>query len=394
MNFDSITQRSTDVIASFQILDGCEKNCMSKQREHDLVSEYPSGEFKKYEEEDRQKREHANSLLQKHSAALHELIASMHDDKRFDQLHAAIAADLIAGLDGIVSSEILQAFQRDRTDPIKILALAGAKHPELNLELQNLQGIGYAHPRRYYVYIHRDMSGNAFYVGKGKKTRGWDKERYHIWSWYVERHLNGRYSVEMACDNLSDLAALTMETAVMSCFDSRTLANCDNPFIDPEPWYSKERWLREAPDRHWSNIRSCVRKAEKIEQQEPQNALAIYLNALTELDVWSQWQIDKEDDPSDVRSLVHRDMLVEKRHGDLCIIDRLTTCLALMGRYAEAADYAEKYFAVYQFDAGLPKGIEIQCRVAALAGRQPPDSFPAGYSSAKSTDRQLRLFGD
>ena len=167
---------------------------------------------------------------------------------------------------------------------------------------------------------------------------------------------------------------------------SKALANCDNPFIDPEPWYSKERWLQEAPSRLWSNIRSCVRKAEKIEVKEPQNALIVYLNALTELDVWSQWQIDNKD-ASDVRSLVHRDMLVEKRHGDLSIIDRLTTCLALMGRYAEAADYAEKYFAVYQFDAGLPEGIEIQCRVAALAGRQPPDSFPAGYGSAKSTDR-------
>ena len=211
---------------------------MSNQREHDLVPEYPSGQFKKYEDEERQKREHANSLLQKHSAAFDQLIASIHDDGKFDQLHAAISADLIAGLEGVVSSEILQGFLRERTDPFWILGTSGATQLGLNLQFEHAPGIGYADPRRYYVYIHRDMNGNAFYVGKGKSTRAWDKERYEVWRRYVERHLNGRYSVEIAYDNLSELAALTMETAVMSCFDFKKLANCKNAFIDPEPWYS------------------------------------------------------------------------------------------------------------------------------------------------------------
>jgi len=383
-------KRSTDIIAWLQIEDACEKSCMNDQREQDFP-EYQSGSFKKYEEVERQKREHANSLLQKHSAAIDQLIASIHDDGKFDQLHAALTLDLIAGLEGFVSPQILQAYRGERADPFKILGGSGAKELGLNLQFKHPQEADYAHLRRYYVYIHRDMHGKAFYVGKGKKTRAWDKERYEVWRRYVERYLNGRYSIEIAYDNLSELAALTMETAVMSCFDFKKLANCDNPFIDPEPWYSEERWRRDAPGRHWSKICGCVRQAEKIEKSQPESALTIYLDALTELDAWAQWAIDKED-PGDVRSLVSRDMLIEKRHGNLRIIDRLTSCLALMGRYAEAAAYADKYFAKYRFDAELREGIEIQRRVAALVGRQPPDPVPPRSSSTKTTDRQLRLF--
>jgi hypothetical protein len=367
---------------------------------HDAAHRYGSisferheADFRKFEERDRQRRERGQSLLEKHFARLQDLIDSVHDDSRFDYLHAKISGEIIADLEGLLPSKLLEIFRRDRTDPFTMLGSAGAKQLGLNLQLQPFLMTGAATPRRYYVYIHRDNDGKAFYVGKGRGSRAWCKRRYHIWSEYVTHFLNGCYDVEIAYENLSELAALAMETAVMSCFSHKQLANCANVFCESKAWYTRENWMREAPARHWRGVRASVKEAEKTEQVEPERALEVYLSALVELDSYSQWLIDKQD-LENVRSLVHRRMMMESPHGDLEIIDRITTCLASMGRYKEAAEYSNRYFAKYRFDAKQVLGIRIQRRVACLAGQQVPDSVSARARSPKSSDQQLRLFDD
>jgi hypothetical protein len=67
-------------------------------------------------------------------------------------------------------------------------------------------------PLRHYVYPHYHGKGAPFYVGKGIARRAWDDSRHALWHRYVERHLNGRYSVRILADDLSPEDAESLES--------------------------------------------------------------------------------------------------------------------------------------------------------------------------------------
>lgn len=68
----------------------------------------------------------------------------------------------------------------------------------------------------YYVYIHKDVDGNAFYVGKGIGDRAWSRDRELHWLHYVDRHLNGRFDVELVATCLSEQRAIEIEAQWMA----------------------------------------------------------------------------------------------------------------------------------------------------------------------------------
>ena len=51
--------------------------------------------------------------------------------------------------------------------------------------------------RDFYVYVHKDLEGKIFYVGKGTGKRGAAKARNAYWKRYVEEHLGGNFEVEI-----------------------------------------------------------------------------------------------------------------------------------------------------------------------------------------------------
>ena len=51
--------------------------------------------------------------------------------------------------------------------------------------------------RDFYVYVHRDLEGNIFYVGKGCGQRAMSTDRHPVWTRYVEERLAGKYNVEV-----------------------------------------------------------------------------------------------------------------------------------------------------------------------------------------------------
>ena len=66
---------------------------------------------------------------------------------------------------------------------------------------------------RFYVYVHKDMNGNIFYVGKGTRDRAWkskDRARHHVWHRYIKK-LNGKYEIEIVKEGLEEEKALALE---------------------------------------------------------------------------------------------------------------------------------------------------------------------------------------
>src|SRR5208337_1001389 len=66
-------------------------------------------------------------------------------------------------------------------------------------------------PRDFYVYLHKDDSGRIFYVGKGTGKRAWSEDRHEAWKRYVRDRLEGRYTVEIVKEGLTEDGALELE---------------------------------------------------------------------------------------------------------------------------------------------------------------------------------------
>ena len=67
----------------------------------------------------------------------------------------------------------------------------------------------------YYVYLHKTLNGDVFYVGKGRNKRAWEKSgRSKNWREVSE---NG-YSIEIHSENLSESQALDIERALIISF--------------------------------------------------------------------------------------------------------------------------------------------------------------------------------
>ncbi len=58
--------------------------------------------------------------------------------------------------------------------------------------------------RDFYVYVHKDLHGKIFYVGKGTGKRATAQARNAYWKQYVEERLGGKFEVEMVKTGLTE----------------------------------------------------------------------------------------------------------------------------------------------------------------------------------------------
>lgn len=207
-------------------------------------------------------------------------------------------------------------------------------------------------PKRCYVYGHLDERGTLFYVGKGTGRRAWEDSRHPLWHRYVEKHLQGKYNVKILADNLTseDAEALESEWIVQ---ESETLVNWIN-FGRKTDFALLDRYhsLRNAN-------RELIASARALERERTEEAVVLYQRAIESTFAYASLQPEQ--------GLIGR-LLNEERaeigiSGEIQALDRLTLCLARLGRHAEAAAASERYFAQYSLDANLRAAAAIRKRV-------------------------------
>lgn len=262
-------------------------------------------------------------------------------------------------------------------NPLQHLGLMGVKNP-LGGPPTIPSETNQANPRQWYVYAHKDDTGSIFYVGKGTGRRAWSdsgRARHEHWYWYVEKHLRGKYSVQILVDDLDEDKALLYEDAWMSYLDPDRLINWANYYrtsAGDQEKYAKALRLRE-------NTKQLIEQAAEWEKTNVQRAIDIYLKALRAIDRYAP--SFNEQRPTGLVGMISAEIARSKGRedlmkGDVIVIDRLTLCLKKLGRGEEAVKYADEYFAKHPHDARLRQGIAVQKRVNKLAGRNDPITYP------------------
>jgi hypothetical protein len=201
--------------------------------------------------------------------------------------------------------------------------------------------------RDFYVYFHRDNAGNIFYVGKGTGHRARSKDRHTIWKKYVNEHLDGRYSVEIYKDGLTEKEAEELEESLIEEYGEQ-LVNWINPGrqFDYQALEEYHR-LRDAN-------RRFVEETKAIEAIDLSVAVERYFIALQRMREYESITLE--------RGIV-AELGGGSDWGDPNILDRLTLCLQKQSRYAEMIEEAERYFSEFPSAKEMSIGKRIVKRV-------------------------------
>lgn len=189
--------------------------------------------------------------------------------------------------------------------------------------------------RDFYVYIHRDSDGNAFYVGKGTGRRAWSTERHSVWHKYTAERLEGRYTVEIHREDLTEPEAEALEDKLIAEFGEQ-LVNWINPRrqFDYEAINDYHRLRNEN--------KQYIEYARGLEASNLAGAIECYRTAMQVMRTYEAMTLE--------RGLV-AELRAGPKSGDPDILNRLTLCLQKLGRHAEVVAEADRYFA--EFPAAL-----------------------------------------
>jgi len=212
-------------------------------------------------------------------------------------------------------------------------------------------------PRKNYVYAHLDSAGRIFYIGKGEGKRAWSTDRHPLWCRYVEKHLNGNYQVRILQDNLSAKDAEKVEAAWIAQY-SDTLVN----WIDmgrATDFQALEQYhkLRDAN-------RTLIQEAKALEKSNLEEAVAMYVQAIEAIRTYAFISYET----GLVGRLLDEETAEVGSSGEIEALDRLTLCLIKLGRTAEAAQHADRYFALYRRDLQLGASERIAKRIKKALG--------------------------
>jgi len=207
----------------------------------------------------------------------------------------------------------------------------------------------------FYVYLHRDVKGSIFYVGKGTGERAWSKDRHAAWLKYVETRLNGEYDVEIHLKNLDEIEALELEDKLIYELGDQ-LINWVNPGRKIN--YEENARFHKLRDKN----RKYVEATKAIEKEDIDKAVERYLKALSKMREYEEisWET----------GLV-AEMNVGPGWGDPNILDRLTMCLMKAKRYEEATIETSKYFEDFPSAIGMSVGKRIIKRINKIPNQEP-----------------------
>ncbi len=206
--------------------------------------------------------------------------------------------------------------------------------------------------RDYYVYVHKDSGGRAFYVGKGTGRRAYSTERRNpFWKQYVESRLNGQFDVEIVRSGLTEGEAYRVEAETRDSLvrEGAELLGYDSP--------SRKIDIAKVSEYHRLRNRTMqdVKDTRALEKSRPEEAVHRYLDALERMYEYSAMECET--------GLV-ADLARERRAADIVILDRLTLCLGKLGRHQEAGAASERFFEQFPHYSDSTVGRAILKRVA------------------------------
>lgn len=220
-------------------------------------------------------------------------------------------------------------------------------------------GVNQDSPRRFYVYAHLDGDGKIFYIGKGNGRRAWSDDRHPLWWRLVDKHLNGKYRVQILQDDLSPEQAEELESAwIAQCGD--TLVNWFNMShsVDLDALETHNK-LRDAN-------RALIAEARSVEKQDLERAIAMYKQAIEATESYAFMNYEK----GLVGKLLEEEADEFGHNGELVALDRLTLCFIKLGRVEEASACTNAYYSKYRRDRHAKASEAIEKRVnKALARR-------------------------
>jgi hypothetical protein len=206
--------------------------------------------------------------------------------------------------------------------------------------------------RKFYVYFHRDVNGGIFYVGRGTSDRAWSQDRDRNWQKYVRERSNGKHTVELFKEQLTEAEACDLESWLISVH-GKHLVNWINPGRQTD--YTAIARYHELRDKN----RLFVTQTRPLEKIDPEEAVRRYRLALDEMDRYE--------------AIVTETGLIAELDGhrtfpDVVVLDRLTLCLVKLGRRDEARAAAEQFFQKYPHTVSLSLAKSIRKRVDRQSG--------------------------
>ncbi len=231
------------------------------------------------------------------------------------------------------------------------IGISLGEESNLEFDLKNAKP-NQENPSGYYVYGHFDLSGNLFYVGKGKNRRAWEKDRHFIWERYVSKNLNGFYDVRIIIDSLTEEDAEYIENHLMIKHGNE-LVNWINfgrvTYFDQYQIFHEER----------NKNRKLIEKTKSIEKTDIETAINNYKEAIENIAKYAFIELEGGL-IGRILNEINQDVGYK---GELEALDRITICLKKANRLNEANKIADAYFEKYKADLHLKAAEKIIGRI-------------------------------
>jgi hypothetical protein len=192
---------------------------------------------------------------------------------------------------------------------------------------------------KFYAYVHRDPSGQIFYVGKGTGRRAWSDQRHPVWRKYVQERCGGNYTVQIVSYYEGSDEAEESEGRLISRY-GKQLVNWDNP----ERQFDYPALERFHAARNTN--RTFVAETRPLESTNIEQAVERYKQAMLRMYEYESITLERGLIPE-----LSSDSF--QCGGGIDILDRLTLCLYRLGRVRELNEAVDGFLRRFPQAAGM-----------------------------------------